>query len=234
MAVWVRAEIEFASFYSYRVPDLSPSYAICSPLPSPAAVRLALVDAEIRHTGSVQAGQELFQLVKTARLEVQPSAQLAVMKFFLKRLKPEKPAKGKRASVLESTGVREYCLPLDAMVVWMETEEPDRISRAFVWLRRLGTTDSLAYCRVGISDQGPDPTLCWKPVNGLPLESANFRQRPVFTLHEINPNTTFDQINPYSEARRGQPFAKRLFIFPLVRERLGENWVIYRREPFNL
>ena len=232
MPAWVRAEIEFASFYSYRVPDLSPSYAVCSPLPSPAAIRLALVDAVIRHTGSVEAGRELFNLVKTAHLEVQPSERLAIMKFFIKRLKPEKPAKGKRASVLESTGVREYCLPADPMVVWMETEKPDRISQAFLWLRRLGTTDSLAHCRVDVDKEEPDLKLCWKPANGLPLATENFAHRAVFTLHEIKSDTTFDQINPYWEGRRGQPFEKRLFVLPLVRERLGENWVIYRREPF--
>jgi hypothetical protein len=232
MAAWVRAEIEFASFYSYRVPDLSPSYAVCSPLPSPAAIRLALVDATIRHTGSVQAGRELFELVKTARLEVEPSEHLAVMKFFIKRLKPEKPTKGKRASVLESTGIREYCLPDDPIVVWLETDEADRISQAFMWLRRLGTTDSLAHCKV---DQGsPDLSLCWKPANGLPLQTINFAQRAVFTLHEIKPDAKFEQIDPFANVRRGEPFEKRLFILPLVRERVGENWVIYRREPFHL
>lgn len=233
MPDWVRAEIDFASFYSYRIPDLSPSYAICSPLPSPAAIRLALVDAVIRHTGSVEAGREIYDMVKTARLEVQPSERLAVMKFFIKRLKPEKPSKGKRASVLESTGIREYCLPADPMILWLETDEPDCISRAFLWLRRLGTTDSLAYCRVDLHKE-PDFTLCWKTADSLTLHAENFFQRPVFTLHEIKPQTTFDQIDPYSETRRGQPFDKRLFILPLVRERLGDNWVIYRREPFSL
>lgn len=230
MAEWVRAEVEFASLYSYRVPDLSPSFAVCSPLPGPATIRLALVDAVIRHTGSVEEGKAIFELVKRARLEIEPPARVAVMKFFLKRLKPEKPAKGKRGSVVESTGMREYCLPSGCMVLWMQAQDRARIAQAFGWLRRLGTTDSLASCKVG--GGVPDTSVCLRPVNGLPLQ-ADLAGRPVFTLHELTADAEFDQINPYARVRRGRPFEKRIYILPLVRERAGGNWVIYRRERFS-
>lgn len=232
MAEWVRAEVEFASFYSYRVPNLSPSFALCSPVPSPAAIRLALVDAVIRHTGSVEEGRVIFELVKRANLEVQPPPLVAVMKFFLKRLKPEKPIKGKRASVLESTGIREYCLPLGPLVVWMETEQSQEIAQAFRWLRRLGTTDSLAYCRVSAGE--PDQATCMKQASGVPLRTKNFTHRAVFTLHELKSDARFEQVDPYEQGRRGAPYEKRLYVLPLVRERVGDNWVIYRREPFDL
>lgn len=232
MVEWVRAEVEFGSFYSYRVPNLSPSFALCSPIPSPAAIRLAMVDAMIRHTGSIEEGKALFDVIKSARLEIEPPPRVAVMKFFMKRLKPEKPAKGKRASVLESTGIREYCLPSGPMILWLETEEPERTAQALCWLRRLGTTDSLAFCSVSYGE--PDTKLCMKPANSVSLQTNNFAQRAVFTLHELKQDTTFEQINPYAQGRRGEPFAKQLYILPLVRDRVGENWVIYRRESFDL
>ncbi|MGB9605321.1 MAG: hypothetical protein ACP5U2_09730 [Bryobacteraceae bacterium] len=228
MAGWIRAALEFASFYSYRVPDSSPSYALCSPAPSPAAIRLALVDAIIRHTGSVSEGRRFFEAVKSVPLEIEVPERLAVVRFFSKRLKPEKPAAGKTASVLESTGSREYCLPAGELVVWVQGEE--RIAQAFRWLRRLGTTDSLVSCRV---DTGkPDLSVCLKAVETLPPLST-LAGRPVYTLHELAPGATFDHVNPYaSPSRRGRPFLKRLYVLPLVREQAGENWVIYRREPF--
>jgi len=230
MADWVQAEVEFASFYSYRVPGLSPSFALSSIVPSPAAIRLALVDAVIRHTGDVDEGKTAFDLVKRARLEVQPPARVAVMKFFIKRLKPEKPTKGKRASVLESTGIREYCLPFGPIVLWLETEQPERIAQALRWLRRLGTTDSLAWCRVGKGH--PNTLSCIRPANGLALQTNNFAQRAVFTLHELKREAQFTEVNPFAEGRRGKPFEKCLYVFPLVREQVGGNWVIYRHEPF--
>lgn len=232
MPEWLRADIEFAGFYSYRIPNLSPSFAICSPLPSPAAVRLALVDAVIRHTGSVDEGRITFELVKRAQLKLQPPSRIAVIKFFVKRLKPEKPVKGKRTTVLESTGVREYCLPSDSMVIWMETEDPDRMTRAFQWLRRLGTTDSLATCTVGTGL--PDSSLCLTPLRALPLRADTLRQRAVVTLHELKPDSGFDQVNPYAEGKTGRPFDAILYMLPLVREGAGQNWIVYRREGFDL
>jgi hypothetical protein len=230
MAEWLRAQVKFASFYSYRVPDLSPSFSLSSPVPSPAAIRLALVDAVIRHTGKVDEGKAIFDLVRDTRLEIEPPEHVAVMKFFLKRLKPEKPPKGKRASVIPSTGVREYCLPSGPMVFWLETDQRERITEAFCWLRRLGTTDSLASCNVG--EGTPDTALCAKRADALPLTTRNFMQRPVFPLNELKIDTAFEQVNPYSEGRRGQPFDRQLYVLPLVREQAGENWVIYRRESF--
>ncbi len=232
MAEWVRAEIKFASFYSYRVPNLSPSFSLSSPVPSPAAIRLALVDAVIRHTGKVDEGKSIFEMVRSARLEVQPPERVAVMKFFLKRLKPEKPTKGKQASVIPSTGIREYCLPSGPMVLWLETDERQRIDEAFCWLRRLGTTDSLVYCSVG--NGTPDTAVCAKRAGSLSLKTQNFMQRAVFTLNELKTDATFAQVDPYAEGRRGQPFDKQLYVLPLVREQTGDNWVIYRREPFEI
>lgn len=229
MSNWVQAEIEFAACYSYRVPDLSPSFAVCCPVPSPAAIRLALVDAVIQHTGSVGQGRALFELVKTARLEIQPPPRVAVVKFFLKRLKRDK--QHKTAPTVVSTGMREYCFPAGPLVVWMEAEESSRVAEAFRWLRRLGTTDSLASCTT--AQGNPDVASCVRLVNGgSPV--AELSGRPVFTLHELKPQSTFDQVNPFSRPRRGQPFEKRLYVLPMVRERAGENWVIYRRTPFDV
>ncbi len=231
MAEWVKADIRFAALYSYRVPDTSPSYAPCSPLPSPAAIRLALVDAVIRHTGSLEEGRRMFDGVRAAPLEIQPPEAVSVLKFFIKRLKPEKPEKGKRTSVIESTGVREYCQFSGPITAWLHTEEPSSVRQAFVWLRRLGTTDSLAWCTVVRAE--PDTRLCMRRVDSLPIASQNFARRAVITLHELKPDAAFDQVNPFFEGRRrANPFRKQVYVLPLIFERAGENWVRYRREPF--
>ncbi len=230
MAEWIGTNIRFAALYSYRIPDTSPSYSPCSPLPSPAAVRLALVDAVIRHTGSIDEGRRMFDLVRAAPLELEPPELLSVLKFFIKRLKPEKPQKGERASLIESTGVREYCLPSGPITAWLETDEAAKIEQGFTWLRRLGTTDSLAWCTTARSAR--DPRLCMRSANSLYLASRNFARRAVVTLHELAPDATFDQVDPFRAGRRANPFRKQLYVLPLVFESAGENWVRYRKEPF--
>ncbi|MGH8546770.1 MAG: hypothetical protein ACREX3_24795, partial [Gammaproteobacteria bacterium] len=71
-----------------------------------------------------------------------------------------------------------------------------------------------------------------KRADGLSLKIQNFMQRAVFTLNELKADATFAQVDPYAEGRRGQPFDKQLYVLPLVREQTGDNWMIYRREPF--
>jgi len=62
--MWVKAELHFASFFSYRIPGTSPSYTPASPVPSPVALRLALVDAAIQSSGSVDYGRDIFNLTQ--------------------------------------------------------------------------------------------------------------------------------------------------------------------------
>jgi hypothetical protein len=102
-------------------------------------------------------------------------------------------------------------------VLWLETEQPERerIAQAFRWLRRLGTTDSLATCRVG--EGTPTTASCIKPAGDLAIQATNFAQRAVFTLHELKAEAQFVEVN---------------HVLPCVREQVGENWIIYRREPF--
>ncbi|MEO0294267.1 MAG: hypothetical protein ABIN61_08640 [candidate division WOR-3 bacterium] len=229
---WIFAELNFGSLYSYRMPKLSPSYALTSPIPSPAALRLALVDAAIKSTGKVSYGEEVFEIVKSAPLEIEPPEKLAVLKFFIKRLKPSK-SKGK--SFEESFGLREYCHFLGPLKVYLEiSEKEDEITKLFRLLRRLGTTDSIAFVIAQIEDKEPLFKFTWKETITLKPEVANLAKRPVFTLNELKNDAQFSQVNPYAKGKRGNPYIQKTFVLPLIEERRGENWVLYKKHPFVL
>ncbi len=229
---WIRNDIEFSSFYSYRMPNLSPSYAVASIIPSPASLRLAIVDAAIKSTGSVAYGEEIFNLIKSSPLEIEPPERVSVLKFFMKRLKK---AKSSDSSFEESFGVREYCHFLGALKVFMEVQERmDEIVHLFSILRRLGTTDSIATCRATVSDDEPDQSLISRELSSTKPEASNIVRRPVSTLNELREDATFPQVNPYFKGRKGNPFIQKVFILPLVEERRGENWVIYKKVPFTI
>ncbi len=117
---WIWGELDFAGLYSYRIPNLSPSYSLTSPIPSPAALRLALVDAAIKYTGNVIYGEEIFEIIKATQLEIEPPERLAVLKFFIKRLKPSKPPK---RGFEESFGIREYCHFLGPLRVYLKPQK---------------------------------------------------------------------------------------------------------------
>jgi|Deesub1362A_J573_1020465.scaffolds.fasta_scaffold02794_2 CRISPR/Cas system-associated protein Cas5 (RAMP superfamily) len=232
---WIWAELDFASLYSYRMPNLSPSYALASPVPSPAALRLALVDAAIKSSGKVSYGEEIFEVIKSAKLEIEPPEKVSVIKSFIRRLKPEKQQKGKIAGLLESTGIREYCHFFGPMRVYLEiSEREEEITRLFTLLRRLGTTDSIVMCRATVQEEAPQSDLICKEAINLELEALNFAKRPVFTLNEIKPDAKFSQVNPYGREKRGNPYVQKIFVLPLIEERRGENWVLYKKHPFVL
>lgn len=229
---WIWAELDFASLYSYRMPNLSPGYALTSLVPSPAALRLALVDAAIKSTGSVAYGEQVFEIVKSLPLEIEPPEKVAVLKFFIKRLKPSKlPKKGFE----KSFGVREYCHFLGPVKIYLKTtEKKNEIVRLFTLLRRLGTTDSIAMGAAKIEDKEPSLSFTYKETTMLKPELSNLARRPVSTLNEINPDAQFCQVNPYAKEKKRNPFIQKIFVLPLVEERRGENWVLYRKEPFVL
>ncbi len=229
---WVIAQLNFAGLFSYRIPNLSPSYALSSPVPSPAALRLALVDTAIRLTGSFKIGEQIFELVKCAPLEIEPPHNVSIVKVFIKRLKPSKSS-GKGCE--ESFGVREYCHFSDPMKVYLQlVEQEDMVADLFRKLRRLGTTDSILSCLATIQKEAPDSAFTCKLISTIRPDMSNFLKRPVVTLNEIDKAANFSQVNPYSQEKRGPTFISQTYLLPLIEVRRGMNYIFYEKVPFSL
>lgn len=105
--VWFKAEYEFASMFSYRVPNFSPSFALSSPLPGPSTIKLAIVSTAIERNGK-QYGEEIFKIVKNSRVLVEPPEKVALSKALIKRLKQEIIAK-KMPKQKKETGTCSLC-----------------------------------------------------------------------------------------------------------------------------
>jgi hypothetical protein len=232
MPKWLLAKLEFASFYSYRMPGLSSQYAPASPVPSPAALKLSLVDAAIQQSGNPDYGQHVFDLIKESPVWTIPPEHVCVLKFFVKRMKKPKAA---GAELVESTAIREYCHLSGPLEVYLETSQPEKIAPLFIQLRRLGTTDSLLSSKVEESKE-PVYELCWKSLGepDIPINRNNYKGRLVVSLTDLKPEATFSEVNPYSEMRQRKPFIQDSYILPLVQEKRGGNWSLYRRQPFEL
>ncbi|MGQ9498624.1 MAG: hypothetical protein ACUVSP_10150 [Desulfotomaculales bacterium] len=238
---WVRARIYFASLYSYRVPDTSPSFALASPVPSPLAIRLALVDAAIQGSGLVDDGRDLFERIKTTPLWLVPPAYVSVVRVFIRRLKKQDPksrearARGQETQLVESTGIREYCHPLGPLEVYLAAEaDAHRLAHLFTLVRRLGTTDSLVHCVAEVGEEPAPEELACRRVGEVPVHLDKFRRSFVVPLLELPREATFDDVNPYATGRRGFRYDKDFWVLPLVQRRRGENWILYERMPFRL
>lgn len=111
---WLKAEFELPSTFSYRQPDASAQFAIGSPVPSPAAIKLALVDTAIRWNGSVEKDREIFEWLKTCTVQLVPPERVVRFRVFLKRLKP------REGELLESTGILDYFLLDGKLTIFLQ------------------------------------------------------------------------------------------------------------------
>lgn len=253
--VWLKAELEFASTFSYRVPDASAQFAIGSPVPSPSTVKLALVDVAIRWRGSVDEGRRVFDVVKTLRVCLVPPERIVRFRAFIKRLKPDsvvacpnhpeftvsaKIAKSKRQPcpycgrvpniskkvLQDSTGVRDYFLLDGPLTVFLQTPQ-SLVPELKVLLQRIR--------RLGTSD-----SVCWctrvveeEPAMDLCPKKLTQLQGPsyglVVWLTDLTAQSEFEGFNPFGGSSRYACLEKGAYVLPLITRRSGETWTLFQR-----
>ena len=81
-----------------------------------------------------------------------------------------------------------------------------------------------------------EPTFSFacKEAKDLKPETSNLDRRPVAALNDLKQDAQFSQVNPYAKGRRVNPYIQKIFVLPLIEERRGENWVLYKKHPFVL
>jgi len=224
--VWLRADYEFPSTFSYRMPDVSAQFAVGSPIPSPATVKLALVDTAIRWTGNVGEGQRIFELVKTSRVCIIPPPQVVRFRAFIKRLKPPHSSAGPRAPTVESTGVRDYFLLKGTLSVYIEVpaSNADEVEELLRRVRRLGTSDSICWC-VEVCREGPPQQLCPHLLRKVSSVQAGL----VVRLSDLTQDSQFGGFNPFGGNTRDAHLDKQVYVLPLTVRYSGETWAILER-----
>ena len=223
---WLRADYEFPSTFSYRMPDVSAQFAIGSPIPSPAAVKLALVDTAIRWSGDVNEGHRIFNIIKTAKVCVVPPSRMVRFRAFIKRLKPPHSSAGPGAPTVESTGVRDYFLLDGPLSVFIEVPQSDAgdIAPLLQRIRRFGTSDSICWC-VAVCCEPPDQNLCPQQFRGL----SDARGGLLVRLSDLQETSQFDGFNPFGGNAREANLEKDVYVLPLRVRRSGETWAILER-----
>ena len=127
---WLKLEIHFPSFYSYRIPDYSSQYALALPLIAPSTIKLAIVSTAIRISGRVEEGKRIFDYVKDAKVGIKLPKTIAINNVFIKRLKK------KDGVSINIEGVSKTLQTNKGINIYMDTEMPvfkigERISRGY-------------------------------------------------------------------------------------------------------
>ncbi|MBC7107701.1 MAG: hypothetical protein H5T41_02760 [Methanomassiliicoccales archaeon] len=263
--IWLRAEYEFGSLFSYRIPNFSPSFAMSSPIPGPSAIKLALVSSAIETTGNIEYGKRIFNIVKKSEVLVEPPDKVAISRQLIKRRKQEliakKMQKGKSKigkcskcgqekeiweidgefickdcgenSLISTFGIREYVHfsgPIKIFISVQDEVEKD-IRNQLARIRQFGTSDSIVFCRK-IENVEPSRNKCVQPIDIADYEEVRLpKSKMILILIDIAESSSFEDINPYTKGNRKEAFVLRPYVFPLIEEKIGKNWTIYKLEP---
>lgn len=208
------AKVQFASFFSYRVPNFSSQYALSSLLPSPLAVKLALISTAIQDKGK-EFGKKIFEMIKNVSVGFKINGRVISNNFLIKRLKAKKGGGG----LEETFGVRGYIFFEFPLEIWIEknTEELKEILQK---VRYLGTSDSLCTVQVEEKDNVP---------NNLVFAKKDFNQNLknslIIPTVDLSGKDTFEDIDIYS--RRKPKLENKFYQIPIKKIEQSGNWAVY-------
>ncbi|RLI80857.1 type I-A CRISPR-associated protein Cas5 [Archaeoglobales archaeon] len=218
---WVKLTLHFPSLFSYRIPDYSSQYALSVPLPSPSAIKLAVVATAIRATGNVAEGERVFYAVRDANVRIAPPKQIAINSVLIKRLKKKKNEPG-----FENTfGVREYVFFPDDVNLFVGCDNVDVVTKYSGMLRYLGSGDSMLYVkRVEQTEKPPESAI--KAITDKEFAEAISKESyVVYPVKDISKKAKFEQINPYS-GKLGRNVFERKYYLIKAKIKKGKNWKV--------
>ena len=255
--VWVKATYEFASLFSYRIPDFSSQYAMSSLLPGLSTIKLAIVSAAIEITGNVEYGKEIFEIVKNADIKIRLPKKISLTTILLKRLK-EKKKPDKKSSVGE--GICPICGKKTKLFL-DRTDNKEKCKKCWGFEITFGIRGYVHYPEefsiyIDIPEKkfkefekilksiryfGTSDSLVWcnsvnreDPSSDAISAVENFKGDEknllIIPVKDINPKAIFNDINIYEKknSKKGKNILlKKIYPIPFSRQMQGKNWVIY-------
>lgn len=105
--LWLIARYQPTSLFSLKHGDATSTGGKSLLIPTPFAIRMALLDVAIRTEG-IAVGPQAFERIKSLRLAIRPPDHAAVASIFVKVLKPERDAEARGREMQQTIAFREY------------------------------------------------------------------------------------------------------------------------------
>lgn len=255
---WLKADYEFASLFSYRIPNLSPSFAFSSPIPGPSTVKLAIISTAIERNGNVDYGKKIFNIVKDSKILYEMPEKTSLSRAFIKRLKQEviakkMPKKEKIAGVCSVCKQQKDVWEIDGTVICKDCAS-NRLTSTFGTREYVHFSEPLRiFIKIPEKEKEiikilkqikyfgtSDSLVTCKEITESPpdekicakplgkIEELESQRLPIIPLLDFKPDIQFDDINPYEKTRK-TPFETKPYVLPLKHEKEGSNWIIYSR-----
>jgi hypothetical protein len=232
--MWLYAEYEAAALFSLRQSLTTASGGKTLLLPTPFAIKMALLDAACRIYGS-KAAKYNWPFLRDLNVALKPSEHAVVTNLFQKVLRPRRnpvSLNSPDSGMFQRTiGYREYVQlsgVLGIALGWQEASEQPWLVDLLLNINYLGKRGSFMQL-----------VKLPRVVDALPNEyidlSTDADQIPLHgtlqIMDDCGPETTFDQVDIYSSKslRVGKDRLLRHIVLPYRIERSSRSYTLYRR-----
>lgn len=170
--VWLAARYHIPMTYSCQTPMSSASSVLAMPAPGPATVRLAMVRNGIELFGEDYVRDDLFLVIRSAEIYIEPPVKVAISTQFLKAFKASPGPQGAPDVVTESLVYREVCHAEGEVTIYLKVPiSHEAVCReVLAAIGYWGQAHSLAWC-TEITGNIPRLEECGQPLRNCPASS---------------------------------------------------------------
>jgi hypothetical protein len=195
--MWIVAYYRPLTLFSLKSSLATGSGAKTLLVPTPFAIRTALLDSCIRTQG-LAAGRQAFDWIKRLRLAVRPPEEAVVMHSFTKVLKPTR--KEDAENTFDRTiAFREYVYQDGLLGLAFETDEPAALSSLRVLVGQInyfGKRGSFVQWQPPLQEAAALPPS-FLEINGPEFHASGIIQQ----VDDWGESLTFEKLNVFSEER---------------------------------
>lgn len=237
---WLVARYQPVGLFSLRPGETTATGGRSLLVPTPFAIRTALLDAAIRVWGVAQ-GPRAFEAIRALRLALSPPPRAAVTGLLVKILKPEREAEARGRAMQQTVAFREY-VHLEGTLGLALGGDPARLEEVaplLFHITYLGKRGSFVQLlappeRVETPDGRPPegfiPLVPWDQAaspEGPPAFPLGHLQR----LDDWGPGLTFEKVNVYApdKIQVGRDRVRFDVVLPYQLVRSGRGFAVYER-----
>lgn len=235
--MWLIAEYQPVTLFSFRSGLATSSGAKTLFLPTPFAIRTALLDAAIRTFG-LAAGRLAFDWIKALSIAVRPPERVVVTNLFAKVLKPSRKEEANEP-MARSIAFREYA-QLDGPVALAFNVPEDRASELKALLAQInyfGKRGSF-FQLLDIPRESLELPADYSLLDGMALSSEGMSQLPaaiplgmIQIVDDWGESLTFAKVNIYSDEKivLGKDRVRKSVVLPYRLVRSSKGYSLYER-----
>jgi hypothetical protein len=241
---WLIARYQPVSLFSLKLGEATSTGGKSLLVPTPFAIRTALLDVSIRVRG-IAGAVEAFQHIKALRLAIRPPQRATVTNLFVRVLKPERHPEKRGRAMQPTIAFREY-VHLEGtlgLALGGERSHLQHVAALLPHISYLGKRGSffqlLAPPETIETPETEPPAdfttlVAWNQVDKRHTGPITFPLGCIQRLDDWGPDLTFDRVNIYNRGRRyrirhGRDRVRFDVILPYRPVRSGRGFTLYER-----